>query len=408
MAEQTFINQLNNLSQSLCEGDINSSFSVDFSYGEGVESCLQLAKKYAPSGKVAILYFKNQYELYSEKFSNQLKANGNKPLHVVMPKTFSDSIESFSHLFNLPEDTRFIICTDNRLINATKYFASTRKIHCAFVVNSLDMIGALSPNLSIKTGEVIEEISVKCNIHLVLDSKNIYKNRQAIADAYAFICANSLALIDYRINAFLTEKKIDKNIYQLVSSAVIKAYPIFSFSKQTQPLAILESLLKIELANACVGGQIYKNFSAFWVAKNLTEKELGTNTLACSIYTAKVYSLYFSGKFSEVLLSPNFNQRAEYLSNALNVSEGYVLDQITKQDKFFNRKEPRIKNLVTKLNKDLNSFIACYDFMKGAVNALGSTCIVNTEEIAPLIKHSGDLILNGMTLCRDGGITEMI
>ena len=406
MTENSVVNELNILAQNACRSGIKAPFSIDFSVGESISLITEIAKKCAPFGKVALLYFKNQYDLFGSRLATALKSNKNKVTHVVLPANFSDTVENYSHLFNLAEDTRLIVCLDNRLINATKYFANVRKIDCAFLLSSLSAVGCLSSNVVFKNGNKFDSISFEGGMHLLLDA-NILNDKQGLASVYAFVCSNSLGLIDYRINAFLTNKTINKAVYQTVSNAVVKTYPIFSFNKKEQSLILVDGFFRVELANAISYGNLYKNYAHLWSVNAFNSKNVGADALICAFLTAKVYALYFSGKFDSILHTPDFNQRAEFISKALNVSEQEVLQTIVNQENFF-VKDGKIKNMIAKLIKDLNSFIGCYSFMKNAFHALGGEFSCSPEKLAPFIKHSGDLNVNGMTLTRDSGITEII
>ena len=369
----------------------------------------EVCKEKVPFQKVAVLYSKSSYEKYGIEISKNLKAKGNSVTHLVLPDNFCNSIESFSHLFNLAEDIRMVVSTDYKLNVACKYFAFVRKVNGCIFADNLLQYRLLDPTLDIQNAGVYERVKVDIPLSIIL-SDDMSTQTQSLSEVYAFIVSHALALTDYRVNKALNGKHVSKEGFLLATKSITNVYPLFNHDKIDQPLALRQGLLGLELANLLCDGEIYHSFSCNVASKlmNSTLENVGKNTLLLATSIAKIYELYISGLYGDILEYPNYLQRAQHLSFSLKLSQKECLENLTTQAKIIRQNQREIKGLNEKLHVDLQSFKECSIKMLNIYKALGGDADIDLKKRADAIRYSGDFILNGMSIVRESGIAEYI
>ncbi len=383
-------------------------FDVDFWSGEFLTALPKMTNKLIPSSKVAVLFSKATYQTHAKQLTEKFKQNGNSIISVVMPDDFEDSLANYSEIFNLAEDVRLIVTLDEKFYSISKYFATIRQIDCLLVVRNLNCYGILAPEITIKKDECLEEVKISARGHILFDYNDIKKSTNSLANAYAFIVSHTLALVDYRINAFLTGVEVEKNAYYLASQAIINTYSIFSLKKEEFFNLLVENFFNIELANLFSYNNFYKSFSSRFVAKQGDFNDYSASLLKTSTLIAKIYNLLCSDKYDKLLEYPDYLSRADFISKRLNLSHACVNSIIVKNCKTIESKYAKGVQFLKNAQKDVNSFVNCSNTMLNTFTVLGGNVSQSQEDFGQLIKHSGDLTLNGMTLVRESGITELM
>ena len=369
-----------------------------------------VAKKIIPYGKVAVLYSKEKYNKHGKDFATMLKGNGNSVTHVVLPDNFTDSIENYSHLFNLAEDIRLVVSTDYKLYNCAKYFASVRSIDCLLIVDNLNSYGLLEDTVLITNGGYLERVKVSLNMHVLIDYDAIRLKPQDFADTYAFIVSHALALTDYRIYLGLGQSKPNKTAFALAIKSVTNTYQLLKHDKQERLDILLNDLMCLEIANANVNGKIYQNFACATASYLLNgdKTDKGKNRLLCAIPTARLYGLYLSGDYDKILETPNYLESVDFICENFCVSRQKALDVINNQYATIKSNVKNIKKVKQLITNDVNSFIDCCKNMLNTFIALGGNDQIDKRLRDRAIKHSGDLAFNCFTLVRESGIAEYI
>ena len=400
------IDKLNNLSQSLS----SSSCVVKFYNGQAVVKTSEIAKSTIPYGKVAVLYFKSQYTKLGKDFATMLKGNGNSVTHVVLPDVFDDTVENFSHLFNLAEDIRMVVTTDYRLYNVAKYFASIRGIQCVLVVDNLSCYGILNNNIFLSNGGFLERVKLPLDLHVVIDYNAILDNCENIADTYAFIVSHALALTDYRIFLTLKSIKPNKTAFSVAIDSITDDYALLKIDKEKRVVVLLNDLMSLELANLNTEGNIYQCFSggiaSYLLNGDLTDK--GKNRLLCAIPIAKLYQLYLSGDYDNILNYPDYLECVDFICENINVNRQEAIDIFNQQTNLINSSSKTLKKLKQKISNDVLSFVDCSKNMINTFVALGGDEQIDKKLRDRAIKHSGNLTLNGMSLLRESGISQYL
>lgn len=384
------------------------SFDVDFWAGETVLALPLIVKKILPFSKVAILYTKASHEKYSKILTEKFSQNGNPVISLVMTDDITDSLDCYSKLFNLAEDVRLVVALDEKLFSLAKYFATIRQIECINVIRNLNSFGVLAPKITIRNKDFLEEVTISAKGHILLDYSAIESSNQSLSSAYSFIVSHTLALADYRVNALLTDKTVNKTAYQLASKSIVNAYSLFSNKREDFFGVITENLFNLEMANAFCDNALYQNFSANFAVQSQTQNYYASNLLLASTLIAKIYNLFCEGKYTNLLEYPNYLSRADYISKTLNLNHSFVNKAIVDNYNVLEQKRSKSTQYLKRMQKDIQSFINCSKIMENTFTVLGGNLSSLSDELVQMIKHSGDLRLNAMSLVRDSGITELI
>ena len=384
------------------------SFDVDFWSGDTTIALPLLAKKILPFSKVAILYSKESYNLFANHLTDSLKKNGNPVINVVMDESFKDNLDSYSDIFNLAEDVRLVVALDERFYSVAKYFASLRQIDCVSVVRKLNAYGVLAPEVTLTNLDRLESVNISAKGHILFDYEEIKKDKQSLPNAYAFVVSHTLALVDYRVNATITEKDVNREAYYLASQAIVNAYSLFINKREDFFSILIESFFSLEIANIFTNNCVYKSFSANFVAKTCNQNDYAGSLLKVSALLAKIYDLFCSDKYDKILEYPNYITRAEFISNTLKISSAEATKHIVENYKIIEKNPSKAFKSLKKIQKDITSFIQCSSIMINTFTVLGGKLKDLDEKDRQAIKHAGDLVINGMSVVRESGITELI
>ncbi len=387
----------------------NDHLNITFYGGLLEQELSDLAKNNLPYGKVAILYTKESYLRYGQNFSTALKSKGNSVIHLVLPDNFADTIESYSHVFNLAEDVRLIVATNKKFFGVAKYFAKIRETSLALVASSLNDYDLLCPTVEFLNFGRKESVSVNSKTHVLFDS-SMLEQTQDFADCYAFIVSHALALADYRASCLMLNKKINKDAFVLASKAITSTYPLFTYSNTEQPSKLLLGFLYLELANNLSKGELYNTFSSRQASVFLKEENLGfgAKLLLTAKPTSGIYKLAMSGEYDKIMDYANYLTRADWVSKKLKILPKTVIEQLIFQSNVIKSHRKSIETIKQSLVKDVDSFVDCGDKMISTFTALGGDTQIDAVARAKAVKHSGDLVLNGMSLVRESGISEHI
>ena len=376
-----------------------------FYYGDYVDQITKILSEICPCGKVATLYFNSTYQELGKNFSSALKNAGFKPLSVIMPEEFKNSVDDLSRLFTLPEDVRAIITFDFSLNYAIKYFGAIKNVDVIHVLKEFNSADFISPVLFIKNGEQIDKVNLDCNQHVILDDNICQPDLPKI---YAYTTSKIVNLIDYKVYGKLHSKRLSKASYEVLSTAIDNTLTCFKVSLENRKSHIVENMFLSEIANRMSGGHLWITSSEYSV-KQLMPKFEGYDRIAFLKYTLNLYKKYFSGDYEHLLEIPDYNARANNISKTLKVDEKVFMQTLLAQINNYNNS----KNNLNQLKKTLNEQVVKTEKLVGQINstyhALGGGGKEN-KHLKFCVYHSGDLndTLNGMSLIRESGILEFI
>ncbi len=412
MTNIELIEKLNNDAQALTPQRKNDRV---FFYGEQVLSAVTaIAEQKAPYGNVALFWTKPTFEQKGKTVSLEIRKRGIKTVNLILPNVKCNA-KSLCELFNLPEDVRMVFVFDKCLFDCAKYFSALREIPCVLIVSSAEIYGALNPKIYVNVGEDLDLAEVFCERHVIVDFDAITKSNAlgaVVPYLYATLVAGLSLITDYRIDSALSRRPVNKRAYTLARQAVLNGYAAMEYSNAQRLNELLYSALRLELANANSCGNIY-NHSALSAAMRILgiadcQDGFGYAALDVSLKIMGIYSLYLNNDYSSLPHVADYTERTEFLVNTVGGSEYSYLKGFKQQTDMLACLEREINRLKEKLAKEVEDTVNLGEKIRHTYFALGGKKFPLPEGVNQAIKHSGDLAgaLNGMTLCREVGITD--
>lgn len=384
-----------------------------FYSGDSIEGILKVVSKVAPFGKVAVVYTKNGFSEFSKNLTTELKKIGAKPINFIMPDLeFLGGVFSLENLFELfyfPEDVRAVITIETSLINEISYYASVLNIPAVYCVNNGLVENLLPYRVYVKNANDIDEVIITCKRHIIIDQKQIIDCKELGAELFAFIESKISAFIDYSFNTFINGDKGQADIYNYAVQSLKEVYSIIEQPLSNRKERLLYNLIKISLSNYLMQGELL-DYSSLYSALRLLKNGSAYTMLNLCLKIIGVYELYLSDNFSETLLFPDYNKRAESLSFATGENVNKFIQNFENQLKILNKtnkKLPKAKKVllekVVAVKKDINKIFNTYFALNGKNDG------VDNLDISVALKYSGDLSknINLMSLVRESGITEL-
>lgn len=379
---------------------------IIFYQGSILEEAVKIITETVPYGKVATLFFSGEYEKFGKMFAGKLKQLGIKPISVIMPDNFSNTVQQFSKLFTLPEDVRMVVAFDSRLMLATKYFSSIRNVPSVFCLNEFNDLSFLSPKLTVKNFDKIDVVNVSANMHVILDEQAMVSADKA--ELFSEIQSKIVSLFDYRVYCKLHGKRYVKSAYDLLSDVINDTTSIFLNKVYEQSLTLIQNRFLSELANIISDGNLWLCSAEYGVKRILGNLD-GFNRINFLKIVLFLYELNFSGKFSHITEIPDYNLRAEKLAEFIQTDDQSFLKNFQSQIQVLNVAKEKITQVGSALYKEIKKINQSYNLIQNTYYALGGSGKQQKDLIFALI-HSGDVsaCVNGMSLLRESGILEYV
>ena len=385
--------------------------SFDFVQGDYQSALQNLLTQFAPCGKIAVLYFQSTYERISKNISLSAKRVGYKTSHLVLPNDFVDCIEQYSGVFNLAEDARMIVTADVGLYNLAKYFATIREVPCVLIYDGQTKYGLFSNYAQIINGRKTEKFDFNCQVKFVIDNACFDNFDGKLSDFYAHTVSYAFGLLDYRLNCTATKSDVDQQAYSLALRAIKRAFKVFTNGYNEQATELVTALFEIELACAYTNQALTNTFSAyncFMIEKDC--KNQGKSELLYSVAIAKLFALYLSNQFDQLLTYPNYLQRAEKLGKVLLVAQDKIIKCLNDQSEIIKQNTAEIDATAKTVLDEVKNFIRQESTMLNTFKALKGQAQNDIKNFNFALKHCGDFVdgINCVSLIRESGILENI
>lgn len=375
--------------------------------GSGLDGVLSEISRYAPFGKIAVLYTKAEYDGgLGKTFTERLQRKGFKPISLILPKDSQD-LTVLAKIFNIPEDVRAVVTFESCLFTPCSYLASVRNIPSVKCIKEPFVKGVLNKKKIIKSDKCFEFFSLEKRTSLVFDLEKL-DNERGRAHLFAEVQSCLLDLEDLCVKKKLYNFSITSRSYGFIKNALNTALNFASEKKENQLLTLIECLIDIEIANCLSGGEIFDN-STYQNAKLLIKEKLcGANLL---IFMNRIFGAFSNLSLQNLSLIkdvPDPNERAESLSQNLKIDDGYFLKNFISQYQAINKKPPNkfykyIYVESQKRKKDVEKIISIYNNLSQNEDAYGN--LINYA-----IYYSGDLFekVNLLSVLRESGLTEVL
>ena len=290
-------------------------------------------------------------------------------------------------------------------MSAVRYCLSTCTAKYYAVPSTPCIENILSTNISVKNGGFVKPFE-----KVIVDEAIISKaDLSYFAKSYISTMSKLTALIDYKINCFLSGTPVDEEVFSLTKQAVNTVAKLTSYEN------FKSAILGAQIILASLGGNVFDGSGVEVIKNCLTTLDTSLSdsqkTLIAFEKTAKIYHMYFSNDFSSLLSVPDYESDILELEKTTGKSRAYfyknlkipserrrkliaLLMQKTRDD--FKRETtvvlsvlPSIIKIYNKLNNTERESLS-YKKIKNAV-CLGAYLTDKTSTL---------------TLCRDEGILK--
>ncbi len=384
-----------------------SSFKSLVSVGDVTSALFDLASEFS-SGKIEVVISERDFSLFGSTVMDALKsANATTALLILEESDFNYTSlkKSFS-----AEVGAVIAVGNESLLSAVRYYSSIHKACCYAVPTTPCIEGILSSTVSLQTGGLPNVISVEGFKKVFIDQAIILKaDLSYFAESYISTMSKLTVLIDYKINCFLSGVPIDNEVFSLTKHAVNTLAKLTSY--ENYKLAILGA----QIVLASLGGNVFDG-SGVEVIKNCLSV-LASNVsnsqkiLTALEKTAKIYHMYFSNDYSDLLSLPDYESDIEILQSQTGCERGYFYKNLKIPSE---RRRKLISLLMQKTRQDfkrettvilsvLPSVIKIYDKLKNNEREnLSYKQIKNAVCLGAYLTEKTSVL----TLCRDEGILK--
>ena len=385
----------------------NSGTDIAFFLGDMFYDAVKLVANATPNAKIALFFYKEEYNSFGKEVYDSFKKMELKPLCVIIPSNFNASVNSYKKMFSLAEDIRFAVGFNCKIMHAVRYFSTIRSIECACVLDKISDLSFLSNQTILYLKEKHDFFYYSGKVNVVLSDK-VFDNINAHT-YFAELSCNLLTLFDYRIYCKVHRKSFNKKAYSFLLGALNQSSTVFAHTEKEQSCILVKNLFEIELANILSNG-IMRFSSSIYSLKLILKNEITDfDKITFIKYASFLYESLFSNKYNDIMCSPDYNARAELISNMIGGQPEKYLTAIKTQidnlnlvslglTEVYNTLYPEIQ----KVKKLYNTVLSVYFALEGADE--------KSEGLKRAVLYSGDLLpyVNGMSLLRESGILEML
>lgn len=360
-------------------------------------------------GKIEVIMTESDFSKVGSLVLNPLKSCGIQPLLLLIEENdfhYTSVKKSFSTGLS-----GVIAVGDKNLLSFVRYYASLSDIPCYALPTTPYFESISSNNVYLKTGGLLAVMPAKPYKNVFIDEAVIVKaENKHFSKAYISVMSKLTALIDYKIDCFLSGNKVDAELFSTVKKAINTLATITAYENYKTAIIGAELLILSINFNSPFSG------SGVWVIKNalsLFSKKLsgGDKTLIAFEKTAKIYHMLFSNDFSDLLSVP------DYEGDLLTLEEysGYERAHFYKNLKIPSEKRIKLINLLLDKTRDdfkketavilsaLPSVIKIYSQLNGKNRQTIS--YKQTKNAVNLGSYLTDRT-SALTLCRDLGILK--
>ena len=360
-------------------------------------------------GKIELIMTESDFSKVGGLVLNALKSCDIQPALLLIEENdfhYTSVQKSFSTGFG-----GVIAVGDKNLLSSVRYYASLRDVPCYAVPTTPYFESISSRSVYLKTDGLVAVMPAKPYKSIFIDETVILKaENKHFSKAYISVMSKLTALIDYKIDCFLSGNKVDSDLFLAVKKAINTLATITAYENYKTAIIGAELLILSINYNSPFSG------SGVWVIKDalsLFSPKLsgGDKTLIAFEKTAKIYHMLFSNDYSDLLSVP------DYESDLLALIEysGYERARFYKNLKIPSEKRRKLINLL--LDKTRNDFkketsvilsvlpsvIKIYSQLNGKKRETIS--YKQTKNAVNLGSYLTDRT-SALTLCRDLGILK--
>ena len=275
------------------------------------DALLKIVEK-EKNAQIEIVFKESDYKKYSAEFFACLKGVNANFSTLIVNKTCK-SFYSSKTLSSLSKKV-CIVVGDDDFIKATNIICSQKNISCYAFLTSPYFTELLKEEYTyIEMGKLITKKAEPIK-HLFI-CENLIKKSGVFntLNAYAFNLIQAITLIDYKFSSLLAGKIADDGYYKLLKQALNYALSFSSYDNPSSALTLSSFIVNIVDASC----DIIKNSTASNFIKII--RLLNDDCPLPKLYfigfekLVKLYHLFFTNDFSDVLLYPDYVNDVEKL-----------------------------------------------------------------------------------------------
>lgn len=380
---------------------------LNFIGGDLAQVVSEAAKKYAPSGKIAILYSRKDYLSYGVDVAKNLNGAGLGIVNVILPERKINDVKELCKLFDLPEDTRLVVAASGDFFGAAAYYANVKRIRAVQYVRTPSDIEELTPVRLIKMGDKVDFLRLDAPLTVGVSDKFSLSD---VAELFANTESKLTALIDYRVQCAAGFCSFDKKSYDLLKTSVQETFKIFDKKLSERTDFAVESALKCVIADFSAKGKLVRSSSLGcfdYLADSPRSGYASIMALKCYL---EIYYAFFNKDYADMLDYPDYNARAETLSALTGLDEKFFVEGFVGQLSRLKDKNKGVDKIASGLKKEITDLKTAVKKIENVYVALGGKKQPDGWGVRAAVKYSGDLpwALNGMSIIREAGLTEKL
>ncbi len=381
----------------ICVENFSIIGGTTFCYGNYITKTKEALVKLIPYGKVAILCEEKNVEQKAQPLKETLLDSGIKVC------IFTEGVALGNDVKVIDEDVRAVVVIGNSLFNFAAKVCTERNLYSLFIVDEFNFDNILNSYYVFEKDDKMVKATLDFDRRVVFDVEKIIDDEEGVALEFAFIMSKLVALVDYRIFGIITGKPTSKKAYNLIKSSVEDTFSIFTTPRSDYLITLIESAIKIRLADAITQG-VFLSGSAVDIATKLHADKSAMLFYAKRI--AKIYSIAFSSQF-DGLATPNYLNIASQVSLKEATSELNVSKWLLHQTELCRNKAREVSLVKEKLYVETSEYLSIFDKAEKTYLALGGKKTLPQREN---IIIAGDFygVFNGMTLVRESGICDYL
>lgn len=256
-------------------------------------------------GKIEVLSTQKYFISVGAKVVEALKSMGAEVSVLLIDN--KDNPYSFIKANSTKNVSACVAIGDSFLLSFSRYYTSLNSIPCFAVPTTPDLENLLKSYVLLNTQGLPAKMEVKAFKKIIIDDALISNAPyEVFAKSYISVMNKLTALIDYRINSYLSGQAVDNKLFEMVKNSIniVAMLPKYENFKS----AIIYSQMVLLLVNSIstmlegTGEQVVKIALDLFAPKMLEhEKEfLAFEKLS------KLYHFYFSNDFSDLLVVPDY------------------------------------------------------------------------------------------------------
>lgn len=353
------------------------------------EFLLKDVSKNIPFGKVLILSTPSIYFEKGITLKEELEAQDNKVISIILEENFILSVEDVCGIFNANEEIRAVIALDYRVFSAAEYFGSLKNIKCYLCSYSFPLCFGLEDTIYIKNQSSIDKFNLNINRLLLID-RECDKRKDFYKIVITYLAEKGCKAIDCYVKSVF----IDKEDVILLSNLLSTLLEI-----------ILSAENKTKLIYKCIDLEKYflqskwSNYlSAVSVAKFLA------NSNDSFYFSFKILEIYCNAAVnsSDCYKIVDYRTRLERLIKLFPFNERNILNEYVQQAKTVRERINILSGIFNKIVGDLQLINTAFSGLKEKFKINNYLCEEN-QAFRDAVIFSGDtpLSFNGMSVIRE-------